>query len=386
MNKKYKLVTKILSRLDYNSSNFDISKIKYYFGEESNFAEKEIITSWQKFLKNGGHEVNLYIHVPFCKKKCFYCREDSTAAPDRFDETNYLDYLLKRIDSFKEIFKDKTINSLYIGGGTPSLLSEEAIKLLLKKLQTSFSIKNDGEKTFEANPESLTKKKIDIISNSIINRLSMGVQSTNEYVVKKNGRLFVKKQKIKQLIEYAKNKKFEAINVDLIMGLFGDTPEYFIQSLKDIAQIGPSDIFVYPLNPTERYIKTFYKNDSSFFFKEFDKLVDKINLSELERIAHKYGYCDYSTNITNKIGIYFSKDENKKTNKQQNKYEFIKDYPSSCLGIGKHAQSRIVNHLRYSDGYNADLLDFSPNYIGKKINGDYEFIENLERKIKFGKI
>ena len=122
-------------------------------------------------------ELELYLHIPFCMKKCNYCDFLSAPANEKTQE-KYTAALVREIRYYGERCRDRKVSTIYIGGGTPSWLSEHGMEVILKQLFSSFVIKPDAEITIECNPGTLTKKKLQTYRRNMVNRLSMGLQST----------------------------------------------------------------------------------------------------------------------------------------------------------------------------------------------------------------
>lgn len=187
-------------------------------------------------------KTGLYIHIPFCKQKCNYCDFASFAGRESFLE-NYLQVLAKEAVSHK----NRSVQTLYVGGGTPSLLSERQIDFLADIVKRNFdSVINFAESTFEANPESLTENKLRSLRQAGFNRLSMGLQSFNEQELKTLGRVHTAQQ-FSTAYQAARKAGFTNINVDLIAGVPGQTLESFLSSLTHLLRLQPEHLSVYGL-------------------------------------------------------------------------------------------------------------------------------------------
>ncbi len=188
----------------------------------------------------------LYIHIPFCKQKCNYCDFASYAGQE-----NLLDAYLGALAHEAALNKEIACKTLYVGGGTPSLLAEHQLHRLAKIIRKNFTpITSFEESTFEANPESLTPAKIAVLRELGFNRLSMGLQSFNDNELKTLGRVHTAGQFL-AAYEAARAGGFENINVDLIAGLPGQTLESFTASLRRLTSLRPEHISVYGLQIEE---------------------------------------------------------------------------------------------------------------------------------------
>jgi len=198
--------------------------------------------------------LGLYIHIPFCKKKCNYCDFISFENSEHIID-NYLKFINKEIKLVN--INDYKPDTIYVGGGTPSILTEQQIGTLFKIIYSNFNCGNIQEISYECNPESLTETKLRILKDFNVNRLSIGLQSFNNKYLKILGRLHTT-DKFTESFYQARNIGFDNINVDLIYGIPGQTLADWKSELKKIVNISPEHISVYPLT-IEKGTK-FYKN------------------------------------------------------------------------------------------------------------------------------
>lgn len=185
----------------------------------------------------------IYIHIPFCQKKCKYC--DFTS----FDNCNvelqkeYIKALIKEIDNSKI---ENEITTVYIGGGTPSILDAELIEKIVLKLKNKFKITDATEITIEINPGTVNLEKLQKYKKIGINRLSIGLQSTNNRLLETLGRIH-KYEDFLKVYNDARNIGFDNINVDLMLGLPTQTLEELQESLKKVIKLNPEHISIYSL-------------------------------------------------------------------------------------------------------------------------------------------
>ncbi|MDO5038759.1 radical SAM family heme chaperone HemW [Clostridium sp.] len=186
-------------------------------------------------------EISLYVHIPFCKQKCLYCDFPSYAGKENLEDS-YIDSLIKEINLK---CKGKIIKTLFIGGGTPSYLKEENLNNLLVCLN-SLKYKEGSEKTIECNPGTLTSEKLKIIKDNGINRISMGLQTTNNNLLKKIGRIHTMKE-FEENYNRAREFGFNNINIDIMFGLPNQSVLDYKKSLEDIVKLNPEHISCYSL-------------------------------------------------------------------------------------------------------------------------------------------
>lgn len=183
------------------------------------------------------------MHIPFCAKRCAYCDFFSTVQKSSSLFKPYIDCLLHDVQFFKELYSIDYFETIYIGGGTPSLLSPEDVFYLSSSMQ-----QKPKEFTIEANPEDITKEHLIAFSKSGINRLSLGVQSFSDDVLKNENRRGSKQQTLKALEEVATYWK-GLLSLDFIAGLNGQTIKSLLEDLKLASQIRADHISLYELVP-----------------------------------------------------------------------------------------------------------------------------------------
>ena len=187
----------------------------------------------------------LYIHVPFCARKCAYCDFYSLAGRDESRE-GYIEAVLHEASTYT----GKSFQTLYLGGGTPSLLGVNLLKRLVTGLKEKFDLSGLEETTIEVNPDSATQSFLKAARKAGINRISIGVQSLADYELKSAGRIHSTAQAL-EAVRLAKEAGFEAISADLIAGLPGQNWSSLKESLKTLAGLGVGHISLYCLSLEE---------------------------------------------------------------------------------------------------------------------------------------
>ena len=185
----------------------------------------------------------LYIHIPFCVRKCAYC--DFLSAPGSEEaKASYTKALLREIEAVKT--EKREVSSIFVGGGTPSALSPSLMGDIFEKIHESFSVAQDAEITIEANPGTLSKEKLFLYKNAGINRLSLGLQSPEEAELKSLGRIHTYEEFLESF-SLAREAGFQNINVDLMCALPDQTYEGWIRNLRTVAALHPEHISAYSL-------------------------------------------------------------------------------------------------------------------------------------------
>ena len=191
-------------------------------------------------------ELSIYIHIPFCKRKCSYCDFLSFGGCDIIRQREYVDALCKEIGAYSLIAEDYSVVTIFVGGGTPSYIPAEYIGKILNKVRKTFTVSADAEITIEGNPDSLTADKIGEYRKLGINRLSIGLQSTNDDMLKTLGRVHNYDQFI-AAYSRAREAGFSNINIDIMSGLPGESMESYVKTLGKVVELSPEHISAYSL-------------------------------------------------------------------------------------------------------------------------------------------
>lgn len=271
----------------------------------------------------------IYIHIPYCEHKCPYCAFNSFAGS--FDENSYIDALIRQFEADKKEFGFERFGSLYIGGGTPSLISSKAYAKLFRKIVNFLEI--DSEITIEANPNSANQKWLEEMKNLGVNRVSFGVQSFDKNKLKILGRIHSADQAI-TAIQKAKSLGLET-NIDLIYGMKCDTKELLENDINLAKTSGATHISAYMLT---------LEDDTPFSDK--NHLISDDLIGWFASKIESYGYPRYEVAAFGKI-----------RSKHNLGYWQKKNY----LGIGAGAVGT-ADQIRYSPHKNPDRYINDPFY------------------------
>lgn len=192
-------------------------------------------------------ELELYLHIPFCVSKCKYC--DFLSAPSGEEQRQiYVERLCRRIRYWSDVIHNYgyEIVSIFVGGGTPSILTEAQITQVFEAVHESFPIREDAEITLEMNPGTDVKDKLPVYHELGINRLSMGLQSADNEELKCLGRIHTYED-FRQVYQWAREAGFTNINVDLMSAIPGQTLESYEDTLRKVADLEPEHISAYSL-------------------------------------------------------------------------------------------------------------------------------------------
>lgn len=290
--------------------------------------------------------IGIYVHIPFCMRKCYYC--DFCSYPEQLEKQE--DY----VQALKEEIKERSkrvknyVDTIYIGGGTPSIIDASYIAEILNCIRANYKVKKNAEITIEVNPGTVTKNKLITYKAAGITRLSIGLQSTKDNLLKEIGRIHTYEDFI-NTYEVATEIGFKNINVDLMIGLPEQTLKDVEDSLRELKYLKPKHISVY-----------------SLIVEENTKLEVLVNLGKLElptdeleremywkvkEVLENNGYDHYEISNFAKKGY-----------KSKHNYNCWKQH--SYLGFGAAAHS-YYNNIRYSNTTN--LEEYLQNPANKKI-------------------
>mgnify|MGYP001117432247 CR=1 FL=1 len=185
----------------------------------------------------------IYVHIPFCISKCKYCDFVSFPCMEKIDK--YFDVLIKEIKS-KSVYAVKGVTTIYIGGGTPSVPDSKYIVKIIQTIKEVFKVSKNAEVTIEVNPGTVTKEKLIDYKNSGINRISIGLQSTNNEILKLIGRIH-NYEEFLNTYNLAKEVGYNNINVDLMLGIPNQTESDVIDSINKVISLNPKHISIYSL-------------------------------------------------------------------------------------------------------------------------------------------
>lgn len=189
--------------------------------------------------------LELYVHIPFCFKKCAYCDFLSFTCDEK-QQFAYADALMREIEFYGSNMRDYQVSTIFLGGGTPTWLNEDKMVEILDTIYTYFNVSADAEITMECNPGTVTKAKLEKYRRAGVNRLSIGLQSADDEELAILGRIHTFEKFVKTY-EMARNAGFVNINVDLISGIPYQTSKKFLHTLQKVVRLKPNHISAYSL-------------------------------------------------------------------------------------------------------------------------------------------
>ena len=242
------------------------------------------------------NKFGIYVHIPFCKKKCKYCDFISFTCFEKY-ENEYVNSLVKEIENRK---CSNIVSTIYIGGGTPSIIHSENIIKILDAIYSNFNVLSNAEITIEINPGTVTREKLEAYKNAGINRLSIGLQSAENRILELIGRIHSYEEFL-NTYNLSRELGFKNINVDLMLAIPTQTEKELINSVEKIIELKPEHISLYSL-----ILEEGTELDKLVTQKELKLLDEKIERSmywETKKLLEKNGYNHYEISNFSKKGF-----------------------------------------------------------------------------------
>ena len=288
----------------------------------------------------------IYIHIPFCKKICTYC--DFYKSASLKNKTEILEGIITELAYQKEYLEDEEVETIYFGGGTPSVLSDIEITRILKSIQDIYKVSEDAEISFEANPDDLSKMYLEKLLKTGVNRLSIGCQSFTDKDLILLGRRHNAKQSFISVLN-ARNAGFSNISIDLIYGIPGinNWPE----TLNKVLDLQVQHISAYHLSIEKKTKLHKLKQEGSF--KEVEESISNQQYNELVEFADINQFIQYEISSFGKEN-FFSK-HNSNYWKQKN---YLGIGPSAHSFNGSSRQWNVSNNKKYSQEIKKGKIPF----------------------------
>ena len=307
--------------------------------------------------------LGIYVHVPFCRSKCHYCDFYSLAQQDEFLQEAYMKAVCAHVQEAGSQAPDHRVDTIYFGGGTPTMLGADALATILNTIRKSFPVAPDAEITFEANPDSVDLKLLKRLRSEGFNRVSLGIQCDDDKILRMLGRPHSFADAM-DAVEKIRKAGFKNLSVDLMYGLPGQTLLSWRKTLQNVARLHPEHISCYGLKLEEgTYL---CQHQDEFDFADDDLQAD-MYLAAVD-VLRREGYRQYE--ISN-----FSKRD--MPSKHNLKYWFGGEY----LGFGPDASSdfagkrfAIVRSLKeYAEGirYGGTVLREMQEILPRERAGEY---------------
>ena len=320
---------------------------------------KQIKKSINDFVKkfnnvNCKHDLNLYLHIPYCLDNCGYCHCAHSQLTRKNDLLEYEDFLIGQILEFSPLLLKVKMGSLYFGGGTPSLLSKESIRRIFEALFKHFRFKDNIQINFEAHPSSLTSDKLRILKEYGVNRLSLGVQSLDKEVLKAIGRV-QNKEIVYSCIDNIRKMRIPYLNIDLIAGLPSQSIDSFLKDLKNIIKLKPEIIHVIPFSDVS---SSYYYRSNKLDIHEFVKR-RHIMIYRAKQLLKDKGYKRYG----------FEAYQLRKGGESYQEFSYTGS-AGSILGLGIFAKTNLAGEIVFESFLKRDKFE-SSYFLGYPITKRY---------------
>lgn len=303
-------------------------------------------------MKNMKKQIGLYIHIPFCKSKCYYC--DFNSYDDKKETIpKYFESLNKEISYYSTKLPNYEVKSIFIGGGTPSVVDSKYIAEVLELCKKNLDIGQNAEITMEANPDSLSKEKLNVYYDSGINRLSIGLQATQNEVLKSIGRIHTIEQFEKSYAN-AREVGFNNINIDLMFGIPNQTIQKWNDTLENVIRLNPEHLSCYSLKIEE----------GTFFGEEYNN--NRLNVISEDIDREMYHSC-LNKLIENNYNHYEISNFAKKDFESKHNLVYWKGEEYIGIGVGAHSYFENNRYNNITDIY---------KYINQ-IENNFNQIENI---------
>lgn len=299
-----------------------------------------------------------YIHIPFCKSKCAYC---SFVSYPNYDESCRHEYVKTLLKEIKYFYKNEPLNTLYLGGGTPSLIDVSDLMQIVQ----NFAFMSNPEITIETNPETVDLEKLKEIHTAGFNRISIGIQSFDDRILKSIGRIH-NSQKAVETIEESFKAGFENVSVDFIYGLPGQTLESFCDDLKRAVKLGVTHVSLYGLKIEKGC--DFYKKPPENIAD--DDLQADMYLAAIDTLEN-CGFLHYEiSNFAKSAGF-----------ESRHNLNYWQDFSYYGFGAGAHGYDAFFK-TRYENFSN--LKEYTADYTGKAKIIELSESQMLEETIFLG--
>lgn len=281
----------------------------------------------------------IYVHIPFCKKACSYCNFHFTVSLK--DKTALIKAIQKELTDRKDFLEQEEIESIYFGGGTPSILSLNEIEALIKTIDQNYKIKNNAEICLEANPDDIDEVKLKGWKETGINRLSLGIQSFNDKELQILGRVHTAAEAVK-IVEMIRKADFDSFSIDLIYGIPGSDKATWLSNLERAIEFNIPHFSAYALTREEKTIFDF--NVRKGRQSDVDDAQIREQFLALKAYAKSNSYIHYEISNFSKAGFFSFHNSNYWKNK---KY----------LGAGPSAHSFDLQQRRWNVSINKDYIE-----------------------------
>ncbi|MHB2026975.1 MAG: radical SAM protein [Elusimicrobiota bacterium] len=341
---------------------------------------------WRRFARGPlprKHLLSLYVHVPYCIKKCHFCYCSVKASPSKKMLDGYLPGVQKEADFFSSAIGELPVRLFQVGGGTPNILSADQLGELFGMIRSRFYFDPDCFRTIEFNPASTTADKLLVARKAGFQRVSFGAQSLNESVLNKENREYQNIKMTADAVRSARLAGFDIINIDLILGLEGEDAESFKEGLENLAHLEPSSITITAISLTDPYLKVSGTTREDKL-RKYEKLLPKA-LDAMRQMCsrEKFRCDDLSPNKAD--WVLYSLPLNYRACELMKRNDHFAGGNLSVMGLGPLSWSHIFGeaiYMRQSKDFSADLSDYRFAALNEKEEMMRYVLYSLAKKSK----
>lgn len=304
----------------------------------------------------GGHPIWLHIHVPYCPQSCAYCHCGRQQLADRSQLDGWLERTRAEVEFFAPVLAGTSVRQEYFGGGTPNLLSPDQLEVLFTLVETHFDHGSVARRTFEMLPSAYRPGSLEVVARHGIRRLSCGVQSTGTDVLKRAGRQsdFAR---LGSLMEEARGRGIDDVNLDLAWGLKGESEEGLFQSLDNVLALQPTSISVHLISPTAKNPMFETEAEAIAMYRRFRALPHGPHGRRLIELWPEYTWRELPT-----VMVVLRKDYVDAGRYRTWQYSDTEAVGIDQFGIGRHAGSHLLGWARFMNM--TDVERFDPDEAG----------------------
>ncbi|MBI5490967.1 MAG: radical SAM protein [Deltaproteobacteria bacterium] len=325
-------------------------------GERDELSAAGLRRAWAECVRDarrgrGPTRFGCYIHIPFCRQRCAYCRHFQARLESPAQLERYLGVLDDAFAYYSPAFRGVRFGNLIVGGGTPGILEAEALEHLLRRLFAAFAFdESPGDRAFEFNPAGVTAGKLRVLARYGFRRVSMGVQSMSARVLDAQNRGYQTGNVLDRAFALVRDSGIAQLCVDLIAGLAGDDTTGFRESFAALARRKPDQITVYPLVPTTLYLRQRFGGDFGAFLARRREFLAEV-VPWMHAHAGHHGYRSERERdgpgdnawVFNRCGV------RRLAAEDEEFYDDTSSVPASIFGLGPGAGSSIWGRLVCTD-------------------------------------
>ena len=299
--------------------------------------------------------LGIYIHIPFCKSKCSYCDFLSFVPKSEDEKNKYVDYIIKEIYLYSKLYGKRCVDSIYFGGGTPSLIGTNNVNRIMEAIYNGFNVSNDSENTLEINPGTTDEDLYKEIYKTGINRASLGLQTSDDEIIKSLNRTSSFDDFLKAVDEI-KASGIKNISADLMLSLPGNTEERELKDAKMISELGINHISAYSLIVHENTpIYEDIKNKRLILPSEEN---ERKSYHDLSNFLKELGYERYEISNFAKPGF-----ESRHNKKYWNLEEYLAFGIGAAAFIEDERRKNFSNLKYYYEALDRNALPYRVEYV-----------------------